>query len=49
MVERNSIESEFWIILKAAEKWIEACFLFCSFLILHFGLFSFGQARLAYF
>lgn len=34
-VERNSIESEFWIILKAAEKWIESCFLFfvlfCSF------------------
>lgn len=28
VVERNSIESEFWIILKAAEKWIEACFLF---------------------
>lgn len=48
VVERNSIEIEFWIILNAAEKWIEACFLFfvlfCSFLILHFGLFSFGKA-----
>lgn len=47
VVERYNTASEFWVILKAAEKWIEA-YLF-GFLALHVVLFSFGKSMISLF